>query len=88
MLPALETPSWLDSYLPGSCKAPRNSLTQSTRRASKRVLAIFRVDIGSWQGLRVRQAIVDACKKGQAVARVCLGSEGACVEPVRLRAPW
>ncbi|CAK9069505.1 unnamed protein product [Durusdinium trenchii] len=34
-----------------------------------------------------QKAIVDACKKGHAVASVVLGREGACVEPVRPRAP-
>ena len=33
------------------------------------------------------EALVDACAKGHAVASVCLGREGACVEPVRPRAP-
>ncbi|CAK9069546.1 unnamed protein product [Durusdinium trenchii] len=32
-----------------------------------------------------QKAIVDACKKGHAVASVVLGREGACVEPVRPR---
>mmetsp|Transcript_55616 Transcript_55616/g.88296 ORF Transcript_55616/g.88296 Transcript_55616/m.88296 type:complete len:96 (-) Transcript_55616:28-315(-) len=31
------------------------------------------------------KALVDACAKGHAVASVCLGREGACVEPVRPR---
>lgn len=33
------------------------------------------------------EALIDACAKGHAVASVCLGREGACVEPVRPRAP-
>eukprot|EP00435_Cladocopium_sp_Y103_P055870 s1255_g18.t1 len=31
------------------------------------------------------KALVDACAKGHAVASICLGREGACVEPVRPR---
>eukprot|EP00931_Biecheleriopsis_adriatica_P058482 TRINITY_DN34831_c0_g1_i1.p1 TRINITY_DN34831_c0_g1~~TRINITY_DN34831_c0_g1_i1.p1 ORF type:complete len:315 (+),score=49.32 TRINITY_DN34831_c0_g1_i1:245-1189(+) len=32
-----------------------------------------------------RVLLHEACRKGNAVARVCVGREGACVEPVRLR---
>ena len=33
------------------------------------------------------QALIEACGRGHAVASVCLAREGACVEPVRPRAP-